>query len=102
VHLAMTMERAVVATDVGDLGSAVVEGKTGRMVPKGDPVALADALEQVVGDPELAARLGAGGRAKMQNGSSWPSVAARVETALRDLVETKNEEAACPAPSRPR
>lgn len=116
VHLAMTMQRAVVATDVGDLGSAVVDGETGQMVPPRDPAALSAALEAVVTDPGLAARLGAAGRAKMLNGSSWPSVAARVETALGDLVRTRSgcapstivspstvvqteaQEAACPAP----
>ena len=33
VHLAMTMGRAVVATDIGDLGSSVIDGETGRVIP---------------------------------------------------------------------
>jgi len=62
VHLAMTMGRAVVASDVGDFGSVVVDGKTGILVPAGDPEALADALERVISNPPLAEGLGAEGR----------------------------------------
>lgn len=86
VHLAMTMQRAVVAADVGDLGSAVDDGRTGIVVPRGDVSALVAALDRVVGDPELADRLGAAGRARMMNGSGWPTVAARVEQALKRVV----------------
>jgi glycosyltransferase involved in cell wall biosynthesis len=85
VHLAMTMQRAVVASDVGDLGSAVADGSTGRVVAPGDVPALVDALDGIVGDPALAARLGAEGRARVMNGSGWPTVAERVEGALADL-----------------
>ncbi|HET6448449.1 MAG TPA: glycosyltransferase family 4 protein [Conexibacter sp.] len=86
VHLAMTMERAVVATDVGDLASAVSDGETGRIVPSGDVEALARALEEVVSDPELAARRGAAGRVRVMTGSGWDVVAERVETELSALV----------------
>jgi glycosyltransferase involved in cell wall biosynthesis len=86
-HLAMTMRRAVVATDVGDLAGAVSDG--GRVVAPGAPGALADALAAVVTDGALAARLGAAGHAHVMNGSGWPSVAARVETALQSLTENR-------------
>lgn len=82
VHLAMTMQRAVVAADVGDLGSAVDDGRTGFVVPRGDVDALTAALDRIVGDAELADGLGAAGRARVMNGSGWPTVAERVEQAL--------------------
>ena len=87
VHLAMTMARAVVATDVGDLPDAVADGETGLVIPSRDPVALADALERVVADAELADRLGAAGHARVQAGSGWPEVAEQVEAGLRRLAE---------------
>jgi glycosyltransferase involved in cell wall biosynthesis len=86
VHLAMTMERAVVATDVGDLASAVADGETGRIVPSGDVAALTNALEEVVSDPELAARQGAAGRARVMTRSGWDVVAERVEAELNAIV----------------
>ena len=86
VHLAMTMQRAVVATDVGDFASVVEEGRTGRIVARGDVAALETAIEELVGDPDLAARYGAAGRERVMNGSGWPVVAERVEAELAELV----------------
>jgi glycosyltransferase involved in cell wall biosynthesis len=85
VHLAMTMRRAVVASDVGDLGAAVADGTTGLVVPPGDVPALVDALDTVLADPALAERLGAAGRERVMNGSGWPTVAEQVEQALQEL-----------------
>lgn len=81
-HLAQTMGRAVVSSDVGDLGAAVRDGETGRLVPPGDVEALADALEALVADPALAERLGAEGRRRVTTASSWESVAEKVAAAL--------------------
>jgi glycosyltransferase involved in cell wall biosynthesis len=83
VHLAMTMGRAVVATDVGDLPEAVEDGVTGTIVAPGDVAALTDALDAILGDPGRAAALGAAGRAKMLGSSSWTAVAEQVDAALR-------------------
>jgi glycosyltransferase involved in cell wall biosynthesis len=80
VHLAQTMARAVVTTDVGDLPAAV--GAGGRVVAPDDPVALAEALEEVLADPELAARLGAAGHERVSTGSSWETVADGVVAGL--------------------
>lgn len=82
VHLAMTMGRAVVASEVGDLASAVLDGETGLTVPPGDPRALAVALERVLGEDGLAERLGAQARRRLMRESSWEVVAERVLAAL--------------------
>ena len=82
VHLAMTMGRAVVASDVGDLGAAVRDGETGLLVTPGDAVELAATLERVLMDAALAERMGAAGRNAVLSGSSWATVAERVEAAL--------------------
>jgi len=86
-HLAMTMGRAIVAADVGDLPEAVTDDVSGLIVPPRDARALADALDRVVGDPELAERLGAAGHARTLEGSGWPAVAEQVEAGLRMLVD---------------
>ena len=85
VHLAQTMARAVVASDVGDLGSAVRDGETGRLIPPGEAGVLADALEELLADPELSERLGEAGRRRVTTGSSWETVAERVEAALLEV-----------------
>jgi len=86
LHLAMTMGRAVVVTDVGDLSGAVEDGRTGLVVPPADPEALAEAIVRVLADPELAGRLGVAGRAHLLAGSDWATVAAEAGRALRTAV----------------
>lgn len=51
---AMACGRPVVASDISAIGCAVAHGETGMLVPPGDPVALASALEQLC--PQLALR----------------------------------------------
>ena len=58
----MAHARPVVATAVGGLVEAVVDGETGLLVPAGDVPALRAALERLLGDEELRRRLGAAGR----------------------------------------
>jgi glycosyltransferase involved in cell wall biosynthesis len=82
LHLAMTMRRAVVASDVGELASTVVDGVTGRVVPAGDVTALRDALAAVLSDPALADEWGAAGRERVLSEFGWERVAERVESAL--------------------
>ena len=55
---AMAYGRPVVATPVGGLADAVVDGETGLLVPPRDPAALRAALERLLEDPLLRARLG--------------------------------------------
>jgi glycosyltransferase involved in cell wall biosynthesis len=88
-HLAMTMQRATVATDVGDLREAVADGVSGLVVPPRDPGALAAALERVLSDAPLAERLGAAGRQRTLQGSSWASVAEQVEASLHLLGDSR-------------
>jgi glycosyltransferase involved in cell wall biosynthesis len=92
VHLAMTMGRAVVTSNVGDLGSAVRDGETGLVVPPKDPVRLSEALATVVSDPELAERYGAAGREKVLADSGWEQVAAGAEAALESLFDGRPNE----------
>ena len=59
---AMAYARPVIATSVGGLPDAVIDGETGLVVPPRDVEALRAALERLLGDAELRARLGAGAR----------------------------------------
>ena len=44
----------------------VIDGETGRLVPPADPVALADALVELLGNPERARAMGAAGRRRYE------------------------------------
>jgi glycosyltransferase involved in cell wall biosynthesis len=63
---AMAAGLPVVASRVGGVPEAVVEGKTGFLVPAGDAAALAEALRRLVADPELRLRLGQAARERAQ------------------------------------
>jgi glycosyltransferase involved in cell wall biosynthesis len=56
---AMAEGLAVVATDVGGMAEQVEDGVTGRLVPRADPDALAEALVQLARDAELRRRFAA-------------------------------------------
>jgi len=49
---------AVIATDAGAIPEVVKDGETGLLVPQGDPVTLADALERLFRSPELRREMG--------------------------------------------
>lgn len=63
---AMAMAKPVVATDSGGLSEIVVEGRTGLLVPYGNPEALADAILRLMGDPRLATEFGIHGRRRVE------------------------------------
>jgi glycosyltransferase involved in cell wall biosynthesis len=68
---AMAWGRPVVASAVGGLVDAVEDGVTGLLVSPGDVPALRGALERLLADAELRARLGAAARAKAQHELSF-------------------------------
>jgi glycosyltransferase involved in cell wall biosynthesis len=63
---AMRARRAIVATAVGGVPEAAPDGECALLVPPGDPAALGTAIERLLDNPALAARLGdrAGRRAR--------------------------------------
>lgn len=54
--------RVLVASDIPGCRAVVIHGETGLLVPPGDVIALAGALERLIGDKELRGRMGAAGR----------------------------------------
>jgi glycosyltransferase involved in cell wall biosynthesis len=92
---AMAAGLPVVATDVGGIAEAVVDGETGLLVPPGNPEALAAALERLVDDVELRRRLGAAARAWARKCFDVP----RFRAAHLELYRPELERLRLPAPS---
>jgi glycosyltransferase involved in cell wall biosynthesis len=63
---AMAAGVPVVATRVGGLPELVADGETGLLVEPGAPVAVAAALDRVLGSPERARELGEAGRERVR------------------------------------
>jgi glycosyltransferase involved in cell wall biosynthesis len=59
---AMAASLPVVSTRLAGIPEMVVEGKTGWLVPPGDPVAVADAVQKLLVNPDKARAMGAAGR----------------------------------------
>jgi glycosyltransferase involved in cell wall biosynthesis len=79
----------VVATDVGGLPQIVENGRTGLLVPKRDPSALAAAIEKLLIDRELARSMGERGRARQQSEFSSEVMSERVYRLYESLLATR-------------
>ena len=76
--------RAVVGSSVGGIPDVVADGETGVLVPPGDADALTDALVRVLTERNLAERLGAEGRIRVEPWIATPEEYAR---RVRELVD---------------
>ncbi|GEM_PF-2762016 len=76
----------VVCTDIPAHREMVVDGQTGLLFPPKDIAALIRALKRVLGDPELAARLGRAGQASARR-RTWRQAALRTLEVYRALLE---------------
>lgn len=75
----------VVATRVSGSLEAVVDGVNGRLVPPGDPQALAQAILELASHPEERQRLGAAARRTVQAQYSLEAMLRRLEELYLDL-----------------
>jgi glycosyltransferase involved in cell wall biosynthesis len=79
---AMAVGLPVVAARAGGAVESVVDGETGLLVDRDDSRGLAEALAQLLADPQRRAELGAAGRERAARMFSWPSVTRELEQAL--------------------
>jgi len=78
--------RPIVATDVPGCREIVRHEDNGLLVPVREAAPLADALERLIADPDLRARLGARGRERVMNEFSEEHVIAATLRLYRELV----------------
>jgi glycosyltransferase involved in cell wall biosynthesis len=83
----MAAGRAVVATDVGDLGALMRQEPIGRLVAD-EPAALAEGALDLLEDKEERERLARHARHVAESKLAWPLMAARLEGFLQDVVGT--------------
>ncbi len=77
--------KPVVGARAGGIPGVIDEGENGLLVDWGDPSALANAIVQLLGNPEEAQRMGAAGREKMTREYTWSAVYERIERVYQGL-----------------
>lgn len=82
VYEYMAAAMPIIATSAGQISSILEDGRTGMIIPPGDPAALADALLVLAVDPALRLRLGTSARAEAVRRFSWDGVLSRITAAL--------------------
>jgi glycosyltransferase involved in cell wall biosynthesis len=86
---AMACGRPIVSTNVTGVQEAVVDGRTGTLVPPSNPEALAQAIVDLLDHPDRAHDMGIAGRARMERHFSSSVMAKQYEQLYQDLIRQK-------------
>jgi glycosyltransferase involved in cell wall biosynthesis len=86
---ASAMSKPVVASDVSGCRQAVIDGYNGYLVPLKDSGSVAEKVGTLLGDPELAAQLGANGRTLAEERFNVALVIERLRACYVELLERK-------------
>ncbi|MET9514430.1 glycosyltransferase [Streptomyces sp. NPDC002994] len=83
---AMACGKPVVASGVGGQLDTVADPATGRLVPPGDPEALAHAVGELLADPAVRQACGEAGRRRVLSRYGWARVAAATESVYCEVL----------------
>ena len=89
---AMALAKPVIATSVGGIPEVVRDGETGWLVPPRQPAALAEAVLQVLRDPDGAARIATRGRDFVASRFAASHIASRMAEVYREVVSAAGAE----------
>jgi glycosyltransferase involved in cell wall biosynthesis len=96
---AMSLARAIVASDVGGIGEAIVNRESGILTPPRDERALAQALIALLDDPSTATRIGQGARLRVAQFTPEAMIAGLTAT-YREIVRSAPAASLVPAAER--
>lgn len=85
---ALACARPVVASKLPALAEIVEDGVTGRLATADDPVALSEAMMELLSNPELAEQMGAAGRSRVLRERTWAANVVALATELGKLGVT--------------
>jgi glycosyltransferase involved in cell wall biosynthesis len=84
---AMACGKPVVSTNQGGPAETILDGETGYLVPPRDPAALASRVIYLLHEPELRQKMGAAGRARVEQHFSGTANGAQFTLALNVLLD---------------
>jgi glycosyltransferase involved in cell wall biosynthesis len=94
---AMAHAMPVVVSRIGGVPDALADGVEGLIVPVGDAAALADALCELLADPERQRRMGAAGRVRAVAEFDRAAVMARLDDLYAGLLASPASDRERPA-----
>jgi glycosyltransferase involved in cell wall biosynthesis len=86
---AMANYTAVISSDIPGPNAVMEPGKSGLLVPKQNPDALADAICQLLTDPEKAKAMGRRGRELVETKYNWKTIVKQVTDIYREVLSKK-------------
>lgn len=86
IPTAFPFEKAIVATAVGGIPDMIRDGETGLLVEPNNPASFRNALERLIQDAELRAKLGKAGADFARVNLSWDAIAAQHVAFYQDLI----------------
>jgi glycosyltransferase involved in cell wall biosynthesis len=82
----MAAAKPIVATNGGGVNEIVEGGLTGILVPMGEAQPMADAICEILADPEKAKKMGIRGRLRVQNHFTVELTATKVEAVYHEIL----------------
>src|SRR5205823_4697873 len=98
---AMACGTPVVATTAGAFPETIVHGETGLLVPPGDALALADAIESLLNDASRRPAMGAAGARRMEEKFSWRACAEKTVELYEEVLSKRRRFVGVGPVSRP-
>ncbi|KPJ69869.1 hypothetical protein AMJ44_02055 [candidate division WOR-1 bacterium DG_54_3] len=86
---AMSNYTAIVASDIPGPNEVMDVGRTGVLVPKQDPPAIADAVISLLADPKKAIEMGKAGRKLVETKYDWKVIAEQVVNLYHEALAKK-------------
>ncbi|OYR79479.1 hypothetical protein DJ72_14030 [Halorubrum distributum] len=83
---ALQYETPIVATDIAGFASVLTDGKHGYLVPPNDSMALSDAMNRILSNPQLATRMSENIGDLVESIPSWVEIARRTREVYRSVV----------------
>jgi glycosyltransferase involved in cell wall biosynthesis len=87
LQVAYSFGKPVIATRVGGLAEAVEDDRNGYLVPVDDPDILAEKINTLLHDTDLAARMGQYNKDQSETLYSWKPVAKTITAVYRNLIQ---------------
>jgi len=89
---ALSMERPVVASNIGSIPELVIDGETGYLVPPKNPSILSKKIISLLKDEQLRGKMGKAGRRLVTSSFSLETMLDRIEGLYEEVIKERDAE----------